>query len=1087
MKRWLPIASVTVFAFICFYLFYSTYKQVKDDAIRDLNKQQKAHARLAKAGIEGFASHYFKMLDHMTQHDDIIDMNDHGKKTIRDFFEVSRGDIRSITRVNSSGRFIYTFPDNEKYSGADISHRDFFKIMKRDLKPVISDVITSIKGEERSIVFHVPVLKKGKFFGSVAAVVSIDDLSTKYLKDIRIGKTGYAWVLSQKGTELYCPVPGHIGVSIYETSGRFPSVIAMAEEMMKGREGTTTYVYDYIAEKETRIVLKHAVYMPIVIGDTFWSIVVATPEEEALAAMKDFRNRWFMIIGFLIAGVFAFSFYLVRSWAVVGEARRRMAAEEASRQSAERYRSIFENSVEGIFQSTPEGRLVTANPALARMTGYDSPQEMMAGITDIGRQVYADPRDRETFLTIIREKGSVANYEVRFRQKDGREIWVSLNVRLIKDENGKPLYFEGTVEDITERKTAEAMLREEMEFNKTLLQASPAFFVAMDSEGKVILMNQSMLDALGYTIDEVTGKEYLSCFVPEEDRQALLAVFNQIVISMGSTRNVNRILKKDGGQLLVEWYGRPVRNTEGKLQYFFGVGIDITESKRTQEALKAEKDRFQALSENSPFGMVLISAEGRFDYLNPKFIDMFGYDINDVPDGRTWFEKAYPDKDYRVMAKSAWKEDFKGVNPGEKRPRVFNVHCKDGQQKVINFISIKLATGDYLMACEDMTELRRLEGQLRQSQKMEAIGNLAGGIAHDFNNILTTIMGYGSLLQEEVDKESHQRLYVEQILSASQKAANLTQGLLAFSRQKSVSLKPVDLNGSIRDAEKLLKRLLTEDIELKLLLAEGNTTVLADPTQIDQILFNLITNSRDAIARGGLITIETGLTYMDDEYVRAHGYGKEGHYVTITVSDTGAGMNESTRDKIFDPFFTTKEVGKGTGLGLATVYGIVNQHNGYITVYSEPNKGTTIRIYLPATDHVVEESRQNGISFKKGNETIMIAEDNKAVRDLIVAVLTRNGYRTLEAQDGEYAVDVFNANRDIALAILDSVMPKMNGREVYEEIRRIDPNIKVLFISGHTKDTVLDRGIADEDVDFLPKPVAPARLLGKIREILDRN
>ncbi len=1086
MKRWVFLTSILVFVVACFYLLFTTYQRVRNDAIEELNMQQTAHARQAKAAIEGFFQQYFKMLHHLTRHDEIINFNQAGKQTMQEFYESSKDDIRSVTRVDVDGRFVYTVPGNEKYRGTDISHRDFFRTMKHDLRPIISDILTTVKGEERSMVLHYPIARKGRFDGSMAIVVSVDDIADKYLKPIRIGQSGYAWMLNRRGQELYCPVPGHTGMSIYETSGRFPSVIAMAEEMMKGKTGVTTYDYDYIAEKETKKVLKHAVYMPIDIGTTFWSIVVATPEDEALASMKGFRDRWFAIIGLLVAGLLVFVFYTVKSWASLKEAHRRMKAEEASVTSEARYRSIFENAVEGIYQSTPDGHFISVNPAFARITGYDSPEELVQAVTNISRDIYADPEDRRIFEATLERQGVVANQEARFRRRDGKIIWVSLNGRAVKDKDGRVLHYEGTVEDITDRKIAHIMIRDEMEFNRTLLQTSPAFFVALSAAGKTLLMNQSMLDALGYSMQEVAGKDYLTNFVPPEENGVIGEAFSRIASSNESVLFENHIIAGDGRQLLVEWHGRPVRDDQGALQYFFGVGIDLTERRKAEDALKAETEKLQILSENAPVGMVLISEEGRFTYVNTKFREMFGYDLGDVPDGRSWFRKAYPDKQYRAMVISTWLEDFVGTEPGERKPRVFTVNCADGKQRLITFVTLRLTSGEHLMVCEDMTELKRLEDRLRQSQKMEAIGNLAGGVAHDFNNILTTIMGYGSLVQHEVGDNKRARSHVEQILSAAQKAANLTQSLLAFSRHRTVTLKPLNLNDSLKGAEKLLKRLLTEDINFRLVPTDSDTTILADGTEIDQILFNLVSNARDAMVKGGRLTIETDIVEMDSAYLEAHGFGRPGKYVSLAVSDTGVGMDEATQERMFDPFFTTKEIGKGTGLGLATVYGIVSQHNGYINVYSEPGKGATFRIFFPLAEPVVKEEQSDIIDVKGGNETILIAEDNEPVMTLIKEILTKHGYRTLEAADGEKAVEAFKANGGIDLVILDSVMPNKNGREAYEDIKKLSPGIKALFISGHTRDTRLDKGIADEEVDFLPKPLSPIKLLQTVREILDR-
>lgn len=347
-------------------------------------------------------------------------------------------------------------------------------------------------------------------------------------------------------------------------------------------------------------------------------------------------------------------------------------------------------------------------------------------------------------------------------------------------------------------------------------------------------------------------------------------------------------------------------------------------------------------------------------------------------------------------------------------------------------------------------------------------------------------MGYVSLIRMKIDKDEHLRPYADQVLSASRKAVDLIQGLLAFSRQQPITLLPTDINDEIKTTEQLLKRLLTEDIEMRTSLAQDDLVVMADKSQMDQVLFNLIANARDAMPKGGTIIVETGIVDIDNRFIKAHGFGEPGRYVLISVSDTGMGMDEATREKIFDPFFTTKETGKGTGLGLATVYGIIKQHSGFITVYSEPNHGTTFRIYLPAVQVKVDEERGKTMPIAGGKETVLIAEDNEEVRHFVQDVLQEYGYKTIEAMDGEDAVNKFKQRPGVDLIILDSVMPKKNGREVYEEIRGINPHIKVIFTSGYTRDVVLDKGIKDREFDFIAKPLTLDELLQKVREVLDR-
>ncbi len=521
-------------------------------------------------------------------------------------------------------------------------------------------------------------------------------------------------------------------------------------------------------------------------------------------------------------------------------------------------------------------------------------------------------------------------------------------------------------------------------------------------------------------------------------------------------------------------------------KYIQAIVRDVTESKKTREDVLREREKLQTLSDNAPFGMVLISKEYSFTYINARFTELLGYDLSDVPDGRTWFQKAYPDQQYRRKAQVAWSEDFKDNKAGICLPRVFQVTCKDGTVRTLNLTISGLTSGDYLMTCEDITEVKRLESRLNQVQKMESLGTLAGGIVHDFNNILTAIMGYASLIRMKVSKDVHVNAYVDQILSTSQKAADLTKGLLAFSRQQPVALAPININEAIKGTEKLLRKLITEDIELRISFTEDDTVVMADKSQVDQIFFNLTANAKDAMRKGGILSIETEIVFMDSRFIETGGFGSPGRYVMVRVSDTGHGMDETTREKIFEPFFTTKEVGKGTGIGLATVYGIVKQHNGYITVYSEPGQGTTFHVYLPSTDKKVKEKKGSVIPIAKGEETILIAEDDADVLRTVRAVLQQYGYKTIEAIDGDDAVEKFNMNQDIDLVIIDSIMPRKNGREVYEEITAKNPGIKVLFTSGYTKDIILHKGIKESNFNFLAKPILFDKLLRKVRQILDK-
>jgi signal transduction histidine kinase len=415
-----------------------------------------------------------------------------------------------------------------------------------------------------------------------------------------------------------------------------------------------------------------------------------------------------------------------------------------------------------------------------------------------------------------------------------------------------------------------------------------------------------------------------------------------------------------------------------------------------------------------------------------------------------------------------------------------------GKEQAIRFLlsTTRVTVGNQpmvLLSLQDITEQRTLEEQLRQSQKMESIGTLAGGIAHDFNNILTVITGYGQMVLDCMAPDAPQRISVEHMVAASERATRLTKDLLLFSRKQLSDKKYVDLNEIIGAVEKFLVRVIGEDIDCTTVFAERALPVLADAHQLDQVLMNLATNARDAMPKGGVLAIATESIVLDDAFIAAHGYGIPGMYAMVSVTDTGSGMDEGTRQHIFDPFFTTKEAGKGTGLGMSVAYGIVKQHDGYINVQSEPGKGTTFRIYLPVVSSVAEKNivtPEMGAP-RRGTETILFAEDDEALRSLTVSLLRNFGYEVIVALDGEDAVNKFLEHRSqIELLLFDLIMPKKTGTDAYDEIKEMWPDIKAIFVSGYAPETILTE-IHDGGMVFIRKPFAPSELLKKVRSVLD--
>jgi two-component system cell cycle sensor histidine kinase/response regulator CckA len=902
----------------------------------------------------------------------------------------------------------------------------------------------------------------------------------------------------------------------------------------------------------------------------------------------------------------------------------RKQAEESLKESEEKYRSLVEESIQGIVigQGNPP-HLVFANPAMTMILGYT--YEELSSLSPKGIESLVHPEDRAFFFKNYKDrlegKLVIPHYELRGIRKDGTVVWLELSsVRI--EYKGQPAV-QAAFLDITERKQAEEALRESEERYRTILENIEDGYYEVDIAGNVTFCNDSFGRLFGYSKDEMMGMNNRQ-YTDEENAQKLYQAFNKVYRTREPTKTFDlAVIGKDGTKLFGEVSVSLITDAKGQPIGFRGIARDITQRKQAEEALRTEKQRFQTLTENSPFGMVMIDQDGTFKYMNPKFRELFGYDLADIPDGKTWFKKAYPNSTYRHDVIETWINDLKSFKPGEKRSRIFTVTCKDGTEKIINFIPVQLETGENLMACENITERKRaeealkksevrfqelfndapvgyfeydvegriidanrtelemlgytleemigqpvwkfiveeevarqqileklagaippgrsvertyqrkdgttlpvltedrplrnpqggiigiratiqdisglkraeeemrgLEEQFRQSQKMEAVGRLGGGIAHDFNNLLTVIKGYSQLSLLDLKESDPLWGNIQEIQKATQRATDLTRQLLAFSRRQILDLKVLDLNTLLRDLDKMLRRIIGEDIELVTLLSGDLGRVKIDPGQIEQVIFNLAVNARDAMASGGKLLIETTNVELDKEYANAHIGVVPGRYVKLSVSDTGIGMSQEVREKVFEPFFTTKDKGKGTGLGLSTVYGIVKQSGGNIWVYSEPGHGTTFKIYLPEVEEELDRlhGRDETEFSPRGSETVLLVEDEQEVRLLAHRLLSQQGYRVLEATNGEEALYVAQkqSGEKIHLLLTDVVMPRMGGKELADQLKILRPDIKVLYTSGYTDDAIVHHGVLEPGIHFLQKPFSLKTLSHKVREVLDR-
>lgn len=516
---------------------------------------------------------------------------------------------------------------------------------------------------------------------------------------------------------------------------------------------------------------------------------------------------------------------------------------------------------------------------------------------------------------------------------------------------------------------------------------------------------------------------------------------------------------------------------------------DAVMARESVEQTQAELAQLGAAVEQSANSVVITDVNGNIQYVNPAFERVTGYTkeeaLNQNPrilkSGRT-DPKVYRELWETIVRGGVWKGHL--INRRKDgtffEERVTISPIRDGKSnQIVNFVAVK----------QDVSDIVQLEEQLRQSQKMEAIGQLAGGVAHDFNNLLTAINGYSTLALQRVSEDTPIKTYLEEIKKAGDRAANLTRQLLAFGRKQILQPVPLNLNDIVTDMNKMLKRLIGEDVLLSESLDPSLKRIKADPGQIEQVLVNLVVNARDAMPQGGKLTIETANVELDGGYASKHVGLSPGSYVLLAVSDTGTGMDETTKTRIFDPFFTTKEKGKGTGLGLSTVYGIVKQSGGNVWVYSEAGRGTTFKVYLPQFETGVKpETPAIEATIPRGSETILLLEDEEMVRSLARQILAGAGYKVVEASRGEEAIKLCTAqNGPIDLLLTDVVMPEMSGKEVADRVSQSNPLLKVLFMSGYTDEAIVHHGVLDANVQFIQKPFTPAGLATKVRQVLDSN
>jgi PAS domain S-box-containing protein len=759
----------------------------------------------------------------------------------------------------------------------------------------------------------------------------------------------------------------------------------------------------------------------------------------------------------------------------------RKLAENVLRDSEMRYRRLFEAAKDGILLLDPETGMVTdVNPFLIELLSFSHEQFLNKAVWDLG--FFKDVWANQAKFMELQKKGFVRYDDLPLETADGRKISVEFVSNVYAVDHHKVI--QCNIRDITERKRAVAAVREQEEESRTILKTTMEGVFIFDHQGRFLEVNDTYCSMIGYSRDEL-----LHMSIPDveaDETPAEVAANLRRITEKGKARFERRQRRKDGTLADLDVSVNFISTHGGRYVCFLR---DVTERKRDEAALRESEEELRTILKTTMEGFYLADLQGRFLEVNDTFCRMTGYSRDEL------LRMSIPDLEADETGPQVMLQLSRVIQEGkaqfERRHR-----RKDGTLMhldiSLNFLPIH--GGRLVCFLHDITGRKRseieraaLDAQLQQAQKMESVGRLAGGVAHDFNNILTGIGGYVELVSDQLDAASPMREDLAEVQRLTKRAAELTRQLLAFSRRQPLAMQVLNINDTAAEASKMLKRVLGEDIDIRFTPAPDLGNVRADPGQMEQVLVNLAVNARDAMPTGGKLTLETANVELDAEYAGQHVSVKPGPYVMLAVSDTGHGMDAATKGHLFEPFFTTKEKGKGTGLGLATVYGIVTQHGGNIWVYSEPGKGTTFKIYLPRVEEALAPVKVAvAPSAEGGSETLLIVEDETPVRQIAERVLKARGYAVLTAASGEEAERLVAEHEGpIALLLTDMVMSGISGHELADRLKTKLPGLKVLYMSGYTDNAIVHDGVLDISVAFMQKPFTVETIVHKVRQVLD--
>lgn len=756
----------------------------------------------------------------------------------------------------------------------------------------------------------------------------------------------------------------------------------------------------------------------------------------------------------------------------------------------EQLERIFDFSPDMIGSGNLEGYFTKINSSFERILGYSEEEFLKSPFITFVHQEDVE-KTKKALADAIEGKRNI-QIENRYRCKDGSYRWIEWRVLSIPKEN----QFIAVGRDVSERKVVEELVRESEAKYHDLYDNAPDMFVSIDAKTATIIeCNNTLADTLGYNKEDIIYRPVVDLYA-SESAERVTSTLIPLFVKTGEIKDEElQLRKKDGSIVDVRLNASAVRDPKGKILYSRSILRDITKRKRTEEELKHSEEKYRTILENMEEGLYELDLSGRVTFVNDAYCKMLGYPRDELLGMQYWKEKlkkAFPevaDKVFKIVnsvyktGKSANIEKHKVI----RKDGSFGIHelsvslLRDKEGNPIGFRGIvRDATEQYWAE----KEKKKIEAQLQQMQKMEAIGTLAGGIAHDFNNLLMSIQGKVSIILYNLNKDHPLHGQIKSIEQLIKNGSEVTKQLLGFARGGKFEVQSVNLNELVKNSKKMFAS-TKKEIKMHATLQKNIWSVEADPNQIDQVLLNLFVNASQAMPDGGDMYIETENVQLDETFVKTY-LVKPGKFVRMSVADTGVGMEEETIKKIFDPFFTTKGMNRGTGLGLASAYGIIKNHNGIINVYSEKGMGTTFNIYLPASERkIIKESRPKD-KMQKGTETILLIDDEERVIEAASEMLKLLGFTVISAKSGKEAIKIYQKTKNtIDLVVLDMVLPEMNGSEIFDHLKKINPKIKVLLSSGYSVNGLAEEILNKGCKGFIQKPFTLEKLSQRIRDVLD--